>query len=129
MKERNLYPLMNLPPEITKCGGLEVKMTKNGRFRFESVEKHQIKWLKQAQIRVLGRIDDSIGGIGRQKPFDFYMLVSGLSYIAICFYKPRKPKILYWITLDTFLKAEKTHNKRSLKEEDCQKLADFVQTL
>ena len=124
--ERSLYK--DFKPVVSENAAYELKITKTGRLPFVSVKEHQRRALLQCQKTLLVRIPDAVGGIGMQLPFDFMSLYGAVGYVVVCFYKPRKPKCLYYIRIDTFLEAEKSSKMKSISESDAILIASHVTT-
>ena len=124
MTERDLYK--DFKPPYAENAAYELKMTKTGRLLFTAVKEHQRRALLQSQKVLLVRIPDAVGGIGMQLPFDFMSLHEASAYVVVCFYAPRKPKILYYIRIGVFLEAESITKRKSLTESEAKRMATFI---
>jgi hypothetical protein len=127
--ERDLYRLIYLPEAIKGSGALEVKITKTDSLPFSSVKEKQREFLLQCQKRLLYKNEDYRLGIATSGKSDMTFLVGGKGYVGVCFWKPRKLKILYWITINDFLEAEKTCGRKSLTEDLASAIAAITQVL
>ena len=119
MNERKLYPL--LQQQINKTCAIELKICKENSLPFSSVVPHQVRALSIAKH---GIIRHKIVDCGFQNPFDIIVLNKVPAYVAICFYKPRKPIKFILIDIDTWIHEAKTSKRKSLTEER----ADVLQT-
>ena len=83
------------------------------------------------QERSLSNIDSSIGEYKKlsdmsadRKPYDSHFLVNVPAYVAVCFYQPRKPKILYFIRIKDFIAFRDRHTMKSMTEEDAKVISE-----
>jgi hypothetical protein len=58
------------------------------------------------------------------KPFDFFQICGAPSYVAVLFYKPKCPKIIYFININTILALKLNDNL--LNEQTAGKFADLT---
>jgi len=54
----------------------------------------------------------------RMKMFDATYMPVSTGYVAICFYKPRTPKIVHFIPIEDFNSLQATSARKSVKMED-----------
>ena len=111
MNERKLYPL--LKRQINHTCAVELKICKGTSLPFSSVVPHQVRALSIAKH---GVVRYKIPDCGMQNPFDIIILNQVPAYVAICFYKPRKPIEFILIDIDDWIQEEKTSKRRSLIE-------------
>lgn len=62
---------------------------------------------------------------GHKKPCDFF-IIKIPSWIIICFYEERKKKLLYFIDIDKFIEYKNKSLKKSINEQECNKICDKV---
>ena len=60
-----------------------------------------------------------------RKPFDCMWLNGLNAYLAVIFYKPRQPKVLYCIDIEDWVKETKASPKKSITEKRATELAMF----
>ena len=110
----------------------ELKLCKGTALPFDAVKAHQIKGLIEAGTGLYHKISDSPIFAGNKtrftkpKPFDCLFIAGAVGYVAICFYKPRKPKKLYLINIYSFVLKRDAINKKSITEEMADEIADKV---
>jgi len=98
---------------------------------FNRVADHQIKGLLQAREGLYLKIADQTigrgGGFGATlpKPFDTAYFKGMAGYVAICFYVPRKPKILYLIEVNDFIHLRDNATRKSLTEEMAKEVKSY----
>ena len=109
----------------------ELKLIKTQSFPFAKVPEHQINGLLSVKEEGLyHKISDSPIFKGQRtrftakKPMDCF-LIKGQAYLVVLFYKPRKPKIMYWIDIDTFLQAKEDISRKSLTEKMVKDMAQY----
>lgn len=115
-----MFPRKNNP----SCSEVyELKITKTGRLPFARLAPHQ--------ERSLSNIDSPIGEYKKlsdmsadRKPYDSHFLVNVPAYVAVCFYQPRKPKILYFIRIKDFISFRDRHTMKSMTEEDAKVISE-----
>lgn len=117
MKEKDLQTLFARANRPTRSEVYELKITKTGRLPFARLAAHQ--------ERSLSKIDSPIGAYHKlsdmsadRKPYDSHFLMNTPAYVAVCFYQPRKPKILYLIRIKDFLAFRDRHTMKSMTELD-----------
>ena len=115
-------------------GVFELKLCKESRFPYSKVATHQIHALIEAKhTGIYHKISDpSSGNFANTKtrftaknPFDFF-ISKGNAYVAVCFYTPRKKKIIYFVDIDTFEQSRLNSVYKSLTEKECEQLADYI---
>jgi len=124
--------LQENPPEKSEV--YELKISKGNSLPFNAVKEHQIKGLLEAEKGLFHKISDSPIFHGNRmrftkpKPFDC-LFIFAISYVAILFYKPRKPKNIYLIKIKTFITEKENSNRKSLTELRAKKIADKIITI
>jgi hypothetical protein len=100
----------------------ELKITNTKRFSIKNLKPHQARNLYNAKhFGIYYKIPD----VGYdQKPFDGFF-IKGPSYVCIMFHEPKKPKDVYFIDIDVFLKIK----DKSITEEQARNLASKVEVL
>ena len=123
MKEKNIQTLFARVNRPTRSEVYELKITKTGRLPFARLAPHQ--------ERSLSNIDSSIGEYKKlsdmsadRKPYDSHFLVNVPAYVIVCFYQPRKPKILYFIRIKDFIAFRDRHTMKSMTEEDAKVISE-----
>ena len=131
MKEKDIQTIFGKHNKIK--GVFELKLCKTKSIRFDAVKNHQIQALKDIGIGGKGlyhKINDipifrgCKTRFASKKPFDCFFLSDINSYIVICFYTPRKPKLFYYITPDKWQDAEKNSNRKSIRKEYVVKISE-----
>lgn len=104
-------------------GVFELKITKGKSVAFSQVADHQKEALQRANKKgCYWKIAD----VGfAQKPFDCFFLKKTPAYIVVMFYEKRKKKNVYYIEIKRWLKTEKTHKRKSLKEHEVKEIAKY----
>lgn len=100
----------------------ELKICKKDTFPFSAVKQHQIDGLINAQEGMFHKISDSLPVFGgnahmrftTKKPFDC-LWIKATGYVCILFYVPRKPKVVFQIKIDTFIKIMSNYPKKSIR--------------
>jgi len=102
---------------------------------YTNIKKHQVEaLLKVKKEGVYHKISDSPIFQGMksrfttQKPFDCFIL-KGNAYFVLLYYRPRQPKLMHFIEINTFIQYVDKTKKSSLPEEDAKRLAKFSYTL
>lgn len=123
MKESQLQTLFARVNRPTRSEVYELKITKTGRLPFARLAPHQ--------ERSLSNIDSSIGEYKKlsdmsadRKPYDSHFLVNVPAYVIVCFYQPRRPKILYFIRIKDFIDFRDRHTMKSMTEEDAKVISE-----
>ena len=126
MKERDIQRLFGqyLKEKGFKVPAVfELKIEKKKSMPFNRVADHQIKGLLQARDGLYLKIADQTigrgGGFGATlpKPFDCAYFKEMTGFVAVCFYIPRKTKILYLIEVSDFVILRDRCGRKSLTEE------------
>ena len=60
----------------------------------------------------------------RRKPADFFCVNNG--YVALCYYVPHQPKLVYFLDIDDVYVLKNTPKKRSIHLDDAIRLAKFI---
>jgi len=117
---QTLFARANRP---TRSEVYELKITKTGRLPFARLASHQ--------ERSLSKIDSSVGAYHKlsdmsadRKPYDSHFLINIPAYVAVCFYRPRKPKILYLIRIKDFIAFRDRNTMKSMTEEDAKVISE-----
>lgn len=98
---------------------IEVKLTKGKSIPFNAVVDHQKMALHNTKNDSLTwKIPD----VGYQNPYDIYRMVEEEAYVVLAYYTKGKKEIPFFvIPIDTWVRLENTHTKKSLTIEDCRK--------
>ena len=140
-KETNLTSdfskyLNHHPHAITHSCGIEFKVINTTKYKnkqtprlnFKShLRPHQAPTLFKAQYKHIYHKLSDLASMGGNLPFDAFLLYKAPSYLAVCFYTPRKPKHLHFISAGTL--ASLIMSTKSLTDEQCKQYADFTLTL
>ena len=97
---------------------IELKITKTNTIPLSRFADHQIESLrivKHGEQPLVHKISDAAPGF---KPFDMLVFYNQPAYFGICFYKPRKKKIVYLLDIDDFLRLKRQPKRTSLREDD-----------
>lgn len=123
MKEKDLQSLFARSNRPARSEVYELKIAKTGRLPFARLASHQ--------ERSLSKIDSSVGAYHKlsdmsadRKPYDSHFLINIPAYVAVCFYQPRKPKILYLIRIKDFLAFRDRHTMKSMTEADARIISE-----
>lgn len=110
----------------------ELKLARGSTLPFSAVREHQVTALLAVKREgIYHKIaDQTIGrnntfGWTLKKPFDCVWLNGLNAYLAVIFYKPRQPKVLYCIDIEDWIKETKTSLKKSITEKRANELAIF----
>lgn len=126
MRERDFYrDVQSWVKSINlETAAIELKLCKEKTFRFSEVKPHQVDNLLAVAT---GKLTYKIPDVGiDQKPFDICVWNRAYAYVAVIFYTPRKPKRMYLILIQDFLKIREeflAKKKYSLVEEDCLRIS------
>lgn len=127
MKEADMQVLFGQyikkhPPQKTEV--YELKICKDKRLPFASVQEHQVNALLAAETSFLyHRITDQPWIPDRKytytlkKPFDCFAIVAATAYVVVWFYEPRKAKTFIKIPIQTFVEEAKVSSRKSLTPE------------
>lgn len=135
MKESNIQSLFSVKNRIEGC--FELKLSKTRSIRFDAVRPHQLEALLNASSDrgLFHKINDAPIFAGMKtrftsaKPFDCFFLKNTPSYIVVCFYIPRKQKKCYYIEPEIWKDLEKSHPKKSIREEELSTYASMTLNL
>jgi len=104
-------------PEVTT--NWELKILKKGeRFNFKKIESNQLQGLADLQ---------SEGVMWKHSDLDFRLkmcdcsFIKGQAYLGICWYEPRKPKVIHFLNIDTVLALIRSGQKSLTESEACDK--------
>jgi hypothetical protein len=128
MKESQIQSLFSKKVDKSFNCAYELKLVKKTSMPFNAVREEQI--ISLSAVKHTGyfqKITDfpyssSNVRFASGKGFDCFTL-KGSAYVAICFYKPRKPKILYLIDIDDFVEEMKVSTRKSLTEERAKEIS------
>jgi hypothetical protein len=117
MKEKDFYrdvqswvKSINLETAV-----IELKLCKKEKMNVKEVKPHQISSLLAASNSILSYKIPDVGV--DQKPFDICHWNRCYAYVAIIFYIPRKPKNIYLININDYIRI--SSKKKSISQEDC----------
>ena len=98
----------------------ELKIVKEGPFRFNQVKEHQEQGLLKSVGGIYIKIPDSSSKTGHsnKKPFDCLFIKANEAYVAVMFYVPFQRQYFYRIPIRHFLALKDYWPKKSLHEED-----------
>ena len=124
MREKNFQTLFSRRNTIS--GVFELKLTKTKSLAYSKVEPHQIKSLLAANSDkgCAFKISDMSM---EKKPFDSFRISNYPAYIVVLYYIPRKPKVIYYIPIKSFV-AE-VGPGQGLSEAQAKELAEYTITL
>ena len=106
-------------------GIIELKITKTNTLNFKRIEEHQLFGLTKVKHGTLAwKLSDLDI---RKKPADMIVLHKQEAYLAVIFYKPRQPKIVYLIDIDDVLILKEDLNKKSITLEDAKLLGKSIE--
>ena len=124
MKEKDFQTLFSRANTIP--GVFELKLTKTKSLAYSKIEPHQIKSLLAANSDkgCAFKISDMSM---EKKPFDSFRISNYPAYIVVLYYIPRKPKVIYYIPIKSFV-AE-VGPGQGLSEAQAKELAKYTITL
>jgi len=108
----------------------ELKLAKGTSMAFDHVAPHQIAALKTVKdTGLFHKITDQPWLKDRPaftapKPFDSFVL-KGQAFVCICWYVPRKKKIIYFVDIDDFIELSASCGRKSLTESMAKEAASF----
>ena len=124
MKEKDFQTLFSRANTIP--GVFELKLTKTKSLAYSKVEPHQIKSLLAANTEKGCSFKISDMSM-EKKPFDSFRISNYPAYIVVLYYIPRKPKVIYYIPIKSFV-AE-VGPGQGLSEAQAKELAEYTITL
>lgn len=132
MKESDIQTLLSKKHKMEGC--FELKLCKTKSIRFDSVKPHQVEALLRAvgfdglyhKISDFPMFSGSKTRFNSKKPFDFFYLVNTPAYVAICFYVPRVRKTVYYVYIDSWIKAKDASDKKSITEEEIKEISSHT---
>jgi len=126
MKEKDIQSLMHKPlSNMKRTFFYELKLSKNPAktVPFSKFESQQLRSLLQIKHSTLAmKISDEDS---RKKFGDGFVAYQEDSFVALCYYVPRQPKIVYFITIDEAIKLREA-GKRSIHLNDAIGLHEFL---
>lgn len=119
MKEKNYQIVFNhwLKSVYKKTGAFELKLTKTLSFPFAQVAPHQIEALQNVANGVLVY---KIPDMGFQTPFDAFSMARQPAFLVI-----KYPESFEMITIDNFIHARDTSNRKSLTYNQAKHISSF----
>lgn len=131
MKEKDIQTLF-MKADVP-LGAYELKLAKGTSIPYNSVKEHQIEGLRKVKSEegLFYKINDmpafagSMTRFASPKPFDCFKLRCDKSYVAICYYKPRQPKMVLCIEIDDFVNAMENDTRKSMTEEKANEIKSF----
>lgn len=126
MKEAQIQTLLGKKLRKSKItGAIELKITKTNTLNFKRIEEHQLFGLSKVKH---GTLYWKISDIDPRVKFaDCIVMHKQEAYLGICFYKPRKPKIVYLIDIDDVLVLKEDLNKKSITLDDAKLLGKTIE--
>ena len=124
MREKDLQTLFSRKNAIP--GVFELKLTKTKSLAYSKVELHQIKSLLAANTEKGCSFKISDMSM-EKKPFDSFLIANYPAFIVVLYYIPRKPKVIYYIPIKSFV-AE-VGPGQGLSEETAKELAEHTTIL
>lgn len=128
MMESDIQKLFGRKNKPDRSEVYELKITKTNRLPFARLAAHQ--------AASLSNIDSAIGEYKKlsdmsadRKPYDSHFLINVPAYVCVCFYQPRKPKILYFIRIKDFLNLRDTSKMKSMTESEAVEISEKTLTL
>lgn len=121
MKEADFQTKFNkwLKHKHQKTGAFELKLTKEKSLPFSAVAPHQKAALHMAHRgKLIYKIPDESYS---QKPFDCFMMEEVDAYVVVMFYK-RGQKKFYMIPIVNWITEEFSSTRKSITEEDAQRI-------
>ncbi len=125
MKESQIQSLFG--KKNTANGVFEIKLVKEKRFNFKSkMEDQQIPSLLKAESEdgCYHKLSDMSAG---KKPWDCQRIANTPAYIVLVWYKPRKPKMAYYIRIGDISKF--IDNNKSITEEEARNICELFVSL
>lgn len=118
--------LRKYPNALPHTCALEFKLTKKKSLSLKrDLQPQQYPSLFKAQYLTLyHKISDFSPSL---KPFDAFYLKEEKAYLAVCFYEPRKPKDIYFLSAGTLASLYLSSN--SITKEQFKAFSDFVITI
>ena len=98
----------------------ELKIVKDGLFRFAQVKSHQEEGLLKSMKGIYIKIPDTASKSGgcNKKAFDCLWIIADQAWVAVMFYKYRERQSFYRIPICNFLELKDTWCKKSISEKD-----------
>ena len=126
MKEKNIQTLLNKPlHKMKRTFFYELKLSKNKAktVPFSRFQPQQIPSLLQIKHETLAM---KLSDTDPRRVFgDGFVAHKEDAFVAVCYYEPRKPKIVYFIPIDEILFMMKS-GKKSIHIDDAIKLKEFT---
>jgi hypothetical protein len=124
MKEEDLQTLFSRQNAI--FGVFELKLTKTKSLAYSKIEPHQIKSLLDANSGsgCAHKLSDMSMD---KKPWDCQNIRMSPAYIVVLYYIPRKPKVIYYIPIKSFVAT--VGPGQGLSEAQAKELAEYTITL
>ena len=124
MKEKDFQTLFSRKNAIS--GVFELKLTKTKSLAYSKIESHQIMALRDANgdRGCSHKLSDMSM---EKKPFDSFRISNYPAYIVVLYYIPRKPKVIYYIPIKSFVAT--VGPGQGLSEAQAKELAQYTITL
>ena len=122
MKEKDIQQIFS---RVNKIRGLmELKLVKGKRYKFSQLAPHQKLALLDcnSDVGCSHKLSDFSMG---EKPVDYFMLKNYPAYVCICFYEPRKTKMMYYVPIAEYCAYEGTTGMKSMTEVEVSSIARF----
>lgn len=109
----------------------ELKLSKTKSIRFDAVAEHQRDALVSVGSGLYHKITDQPWIKDRpysytaKKPFDCF-LITGDAFVVVMFWEPRVKKMVYFIHIGDWLRAEAQSSKKSVIEDECANIAHLA---
>jgi len=122
MKEKNFQTEFG---KRNRVEGLhELKLCKGTSIPFSALADHQEEALVEASIgeglyhKITDQpiFEDAKTRFTKKKPFDCFYLKNQPCYVVVMFYKPRKKKNVYYITIQDWINMRKHADRKSATE-------------
>lgn len=124
MKEKDIQREFGRVNEI--AGVFELKLSKGPSIRFDALADHQLKALIAANsdCGCYHKISDFSF---EQKPFDCFKIKNYPAYVVVCFYVPRKKKMLYYVEIASWIDlSDRISPRKSAKECEIQDISSLT---
>jgi hypothetical protein len=127
MKEKNIQTIWNnwcAKHWEYGTAAFELKISHKDSIPFSAVQDHQYRALRLAKKKLVYKISDF--DITARKPFDSFLLQSALAYVGICWYEPRKKKLMVLIDVDKMIEERESSDRKSLTQERAEEISDYI---
>ena len=104
---------------------VEIKVARDGRLAYSRLAEHQENALYAVKH---GIIPFKIPDVGFQNPFDAIIMTKIPAYIAVIFHERGNTRC-YMIDIDKWIEWRAYTKTKSIKEEECRQIGDFIAIL